>query len=143
MAKKENKGCIFCRIARKEIPAEIVYEDRNFLAFLDIKPATKKGGHTLVIPKKHYDIITDMPSEELAGMMVAVKKVSGALMKISEGLNILQNNKKAAGQFVNHVHFHLIPRYRDDHIVIEKWKECEYKGNRINEVSEKIRNLLK
>lgn len=142
MPEKESE-CIFCRIARKEISSEIVYEDRNFLAFLDIRPATEKGGHTLVIPKKHYDIITDMPDKEIAGMMAAVKKVSGALLKISEGLNILQNNKKAAGQFVNHVHFHLIPRYKNDNIIIEKWKECGYEGSRINEVAGQIRNLLK
>ena len=142
-SQKEDNNCIFCKIARKEIPSEIVYEDKDFLAFLDIRPATKKGGHTLVIPKKHYELITEIPDRELSALIAAVKKISGVLMKIGEGVNILQNNKKVAGQFVNHAHFHLIPRYEGDGIIIEKWKAYEYKGDDIKAVAEKIRNLLK
>mgnify|MGYP001562533560 CR=1 FL=1 len=142
-SKKENKDCIFCRIAGKEIPAEIVYEDRNVLAFLDMHPATKKGGHTLVIPKKHYELITEIPDRELGILIACVKKISGALIKFAPGLNILQNNGEAAGQFVNHAHFHLIPRYRGDGIILEKWKAHEYKKNQIKQVAAQIRNLLK
>ncbi len=140
---KEKNDCIFCKIARKEIPAEIICEDEDVLSFLDIHPANKKGGHILVIPKKHYELITDIPDKELAALMSNVKKISGALMKIAPGLNILQNNKKVAGQFVNHVHFHLIPRHEKDGIVMEKLKVYEYKEGQIRATAEKIRNLLK
>jgi histidine triad (HIT) family protein len=64
-------------------------------------------------------------------------------MKFAPGLNILQNNKKVAGQFVDHAHFHLIPRYEGDGIILEKWKAYEYKDNQIEATAEKIRNLLK
>ncbi len=141
-SQKEKNDCIFCKIARKEIPAEIVYEDKNFLAFLDMHPANEKGGHTLVIPKKHYELITDMPDNELAALIVVVKKISKALIKISEGINILQNNKRVAGQFVNHTHFHLIPRYEGDCIVLEKWKAYEYKDNQMKAIAGKIRSVL-
>lgn len=140
---KEAANCIFCKIAKKEIPSEIVYEDKDTLAFLDMHPASEKGGHTLVVPKKHYESITDIPDNELATLITSVKKISKALIKFAPGLNILQNNKKVAGQFVNHTHFHLIPRYEGDGIIIEKWKAYEYKGEDIKIVAEKIRNLLK
>lgn len=140
---KEKSDCVFCKIARKEIPAEIVYENKDSLAFLDMHPANEKGGHTLVVPKKHYELIIEIPDKELASLMRGIKKVSEALMKFAPGLNILQNNKKVAGQFVNHAHFHLIPRYENDGIIIEKWKAYEYKGDNIKATAEKIRNLLK
>lgn len=143
MPEKEKDDCIFCRMIRKEVPTELIYEDKDIFAFLDIHPASEKGGHTLVIPKKHYELITDIPDKELAALIATVKKISKALMKFAPGLNILQNNKRVAGQFVNHAHFHLIPRYEGDDIIIEKWKAYEYKGDDIKAVAEKIRNLLK
>lgn len=142
-SQKEKNDCIFCKIAKKEIPSEIIYEDKDSFAFLDIHPANEKGGHTLVIPKKHYEMITDIPNNELAVLIAAVKKVSEALMKFAQGLNILQNNKKVAGQFINHAHFHIIPRYEGDGIIVEKFKTYEYKNNQIKTTAEKIRNLLK
>jgi histidine triad (HIT) family protein len=139
----QQNDCIFCKIARKEVPVEIIYEDKDTIAFLDIHPANEKGGHTLIIPKKHYELIIDIPDKELAALIKSVKRISKALMKFAPGLNILQNNKKVAGQFVDHAHFHLIPRYEGDGIILEKWKAYEYKDNQIEATAEKIRNLLK
>ena len=103
--------CIFCRIASGEIPAKKVYEDTSTVAFLDISP--RNPGHTLVIPKKHYGSILDIPDNELAAVMSTVKKVVVSTKNAtnSEGTSIIQSNGKAAGQVVAHLHFHVIPRF--------------------------------
>lgn len=133
--------CVFCKIAKGEIPCHKLYEDNDIMAFLDIAPATKKGGHTLVIPKKHYESITEVPDELLAKIMAVVKKITHAILKDADGVNVLQNNGKAAGQFVKHIHFHVVPRYNDDKIGIT-W-ECEkYEDGEIGKEHEKLKKLL-
>lgn len=134
--------CIFCKIVRGEIPCNKIYEDKDTLAFLDISPATKKGGHALVLPKKHYELITDIPDKELIALMKTIKKISKALLKFAPGLNLLQNNKKIAGQFVMHAHFHLIPRFEKDGITIEKWPPNKYPKGEAERVTKKIKSLL-
>jgi len=100
---------IFTKIINKEIPASIIYEDNETLAFLDIEPFEK--GHTLVIPKKQYLTIMDMPENEYLNLMKIVKKIAEHYEKqLNCGINILQNNKSISGQEVMHVHFHIIPR---------------------------------
>lgn len=106
--------CIFCKIAKGEIPSQKVYEDENVYAFLDISPLSK--GHTLVIPKKHYSTIYDIPEELLCDVMIVVKKISLHLREKlkCDGLNIKQNNGELAGQTVHHIHFHIVPKYCDE-----------------------------
>ncbi|MCR4335543.1 MAG: HIT family protein [archaeon] len=106
--------CIFCKIGSGEIPAKKIYEDQNTIAFLDIFPSAK--GHSLVIPKKHYSTLLDIPEMELKELIQIVQKVGAGIMKATQadGFNILQNNKEAAGQIVPHLHFHIIPRFKDD-----------------------------
>lgn len=106
--------CLFCKIVKKEIPAEIVYENEHWLAFLDIKPVNL--GHTLFVPRTHYNNLFDLPTNlldeiggELQKLGLAVKTATGAA-----GLNLGMNNERAAGQLINHAHFHLIPRFADD-----------------------------
>ena len=105
---------VFEKIVKREIPAVIVYEDDDTLAFMDIGPVIK--GHTLVIPKKCYDPITETPDDVLAKLICVVKKIAGAQMKQlgAAGVNIIQNNGGAAGQEVPHLHFHVIPRFETD-----------------------------
>jgi histidine triad (HIT) family protein len=105
---------IFEKIVNREIPATIVYEDEETLAFMDIGPIIK--GHTLVIPKTCYDPITETPDEVVAHLMVVAKRIAAAQMKAlgADGVNIMQNNGKAAGQEVPHIHIHVIPRFTDD-----------------------------
>ena len=107
-------NCIFCKIVAKEIPATVVYEDDEVLAFMDIGPIIK--GHALVIPKNHYDPITQTPDEIIAKLHITAKKIAAAQMNAFEadGVNILQNNGKAAGQEVEHIHVHVIPRFDGD-----------------------------
>ena len=136
-------NCIFCKIVRGEIPAAKVYEDENTIAFLDIAPASPRGGHTLVLPKKHYELVTEVPEKELNALINTTKKIAAVLLKMSEGLNIIQNNKRSAGQVVPHVHFHLIPRFQNDGILVEKWMPHKYAENEMSKVAEQIKSLLK
>ncbi len=106
--------CIFCRILRGEIPSSRVYEDESMIAFLDINPLNP--GHTLMIPRGHYDRITDMPGEEIAALMSKAPLIARAVVKATnaEGFNIFQTNGACSGQVVPHVHFHIIPRHEGD-----------------------------
>jgi len=110
---EKNSDCIFCKIANKQAPADIVYENDNFIAFPDINQKTL--GHTLIIPKKHFVNIIDIP-ETLGGELLdAIKKVAEIrLREGAEGFNIMQNNGEVAGQVVMHAHFHLLPRRKND-----------------------------
>jgi histidine triad (HIT) family protein len=105
------EGCVFCRIARNEERASCVYEDKDVVAFLDARPVNE--GHMLVIPRKHYENIFEIPDGEVANLFKIVKKVAYAVKKgeKAEGISIVQNNGKAAHQVVFHFHVHIIPRY--------------------------------
>jgi len=113
-----SEKCIFCQIIKKEKSAYIVYEDEQCLAFLDAFPVTE--GHTLVVPKRHYENIYDIPEEILTYIMKAGKKLALNYQDIfsSVGLNIIQSNGVVAKQTVFHFHLHLIPRYQDDGLAL-------------------------
>jgi histidine triad (HIT) family protein len=106
-----NEDCIFCKIVSKEADAVFVFEDEHSIAFLDIHPLNP--GHTLVVPKKHYPSMVEMPPEEVGRVFVSVAKVTRGVMKASkaDGINIGQSNGRAASQEVFHMHVHVIPRY--------------------------------
>jgi len=114
-----KNDCIFCAIAAGEIPCFKVYEDDVALAYLDINPFTR--GHTLVIPKKHVGCLVDADDDLLAELMPRVRKVAAHIKEAlpCDGFNVLQNNGAAAGQTVNHLHFHIVPRYGSEPIVFE------------------------
>jgi len=110
--------CVFCKIVAGEIPSKKVYEDDDIIAILDLSQAQK--GHTLVIPKKHFDTFLDADTK--TAMHVAEVCQSLAI-KIknnlhADGVNILNNSYEAAGQTVMHMHVHIIPRYKDDDLQI-------------------------
>jgi histidine triad (HIT) family protein len=130
--------CIFCKIISQEIPSEIVYEDENTLAFLDINPINL--GHTLVIPKQHHENIFDVPEEILNNTMKVLQKVARSVDEISDGINVGQNNRPAAGQIVNHIHFHVIPRFEKDGL--RSWPGKKYGEAEIKETLGKIRKNL-
>ena len=111
--------CIFCKIINKEIPSYKIYEDDRFLAFLDISQATV--GHTLVIPKQHFQNIFELDEKTAQDIFTLVASLACKLkqnLKIDD-LNILNNNGSLAGQTVNHFHIHLIPRYKNDNLTIK------------------------
>jgi histidine triad (HIT) family protein len=105
---------VFERIAAKEIPARIVYEDDSVVAFLDARP--NHPGHTLVVPRAPHADIFALP-EDVAGHLFTVAKKIAVAVKAAvaaEGVNISMNNGAAAGQEVFHAHIHVIPRFADD-----------------------------
>lgn len=103
--------CIFCRIAEKQAPAEIVYEDEATMAFMDINPVSP--GHLLIVPKRHARTIYDIDEAEAAAVMRTAVRVARAIKAAlgPDGLNLHQSNERAAGQAVFHLHLHLIPRW--------------------------------
>ena len=114
--------CIFCEIVKGNIPSSKVYEDEHSIGILDISQATK--GHTLIIPKKHYDNILDMPDDEYAALMLKAKETAHKLKKLNPtGFNILSNINPAAGQSVMHAHIHIIPRYDENDGISIDFKE--------------------
>lgn len=131
--------CIFCKIAGGEIPSATIYEDEDFRVILDLGPATK--GHALIIPKKHYGNLCELPDELAGKAMVLAKKVITRMTDILEcdGYNVVQNNGKAAGQTVFHFHMHLIPRNEGDHAGIT-WTPGTLKDEDKQEILEKFTN---
>lgn len=105
---------IFSKIIAKEVPADIVYEDKYVLAFLDINPI--QPGHTLVIPKAPSEDGLSCNPEDLARVMAVGQKIGLALKEVvsCEGINFIMNNGEAAGQEVFHTHLHVVPRFSDD-----------------------------
>lgn len=109
-------SCVFCKIIKGALPASVVYEDETTLAIMDINPINK--GHVLIMPKKHYASLREMPEQEANHLMSVVAKVEKAVWELEDiactGTNILQNNGRHAWQDVFHVHFHVIPRFEGD-----------------------------
>jgi len=106
--------CLFCKIIKKEIPAEIIYEDGKTLAILDINP--RSPGHTMVLSKFHSETILDLPEKEIGSLFGAVKKVTQLIKNglKPEGFTIGINHGKISGQVIDHLHIHIIPRFKDD-----------------------------
>lgn len=106
--------CLFCKIAAKEIPAKIIFESDDALAFLDVHPIAP--GHAVVIPKTHTETILTLEDAQVGRFFSAVKAVAGLLQKalVPDGFTIGANQGKSAGQLVNHLHVHVIPRFTGD-----------------------------
>lgn len=129
--------CVFCKMVVGEIPVTKIYEDPSVLAFLDIGPVS--DGHTLVIPKQHYATVDQCDPEVLAAVGAVLGKIAGAVVKAmgAQGYNVLCNNGKVAGQVVEHVHFHIIPRTAGDG-VFTQWPAYKYPEGGMQEIAEKI-----
>lgn len=108
--------CVFCKIARDEIPSMKVYEDDSTLVFMDI--AGDVDGHMLAVPKKHVKNILDCDAETLRQLMNAVQRTARRLTENCgyEGVNLLNASDESAGQSVPHFHIHIIPRKTGDGI---------------------------
>ncbi|MEK9183737.1 MAG: HIT family protein [Patescibacteria group bacterium] len=132
--------CVFCKIIKGEMPADKIYEDENYLAFLDITPINP--GHTLLMPKKHYKNLYSLPNDVLNDMALLIKKIAVAVKQAvsADGINIGMNNEQAAGQIVPHVHFHVIPRFLNDGH--RHWHGKQYPPNKSKEIAEQIKKFL-
>jgi len=110
--------CVFCKIAAGKIPSYIIHEDDEFMVILDRFPAAE--GHTLVIVKRHAENIYEIKKDEGRRLFELVSATAGAIKTAlkPDGLNVISNNGKAAGQSVGHFHIHLIPRREGDGVTV-------------------------
>jgi histidine triad (HIT) family protein len=123
---------IFTKIINREIPASIVYEDDESIAFMDIHPVSK--GHLLLISKEPYEWIQDVPDELLSKMFLKVKKL---ILSMKKGLGCDYVQVSVVGKDVPHFHIHLIPRHFNDGL--KGWDTLSYEDGEIEQLADKIR----
>ena len=136
-----DESCIFCKIVHKQAPSSIVYEDETLIVFLDIRPLNI--GHALVIPKAHYVDIFNIPEKELSQVHKVAKQVSFAIKKATNaaGISIIQQNGKAAGQDIFHLHVHVVPRFEGQKL--PRFSDLqEVERTKLDEMAKKIKKDL-
>ncbi len=133
-------NCLFCRIGAHKLPSELIYEDPHAFAFLDIHP--KAPGHAMVVPKIHAETIIDLPNVEIGPLFEAVQKVTKQVKSAlhPHGFTIGLNHGRKAGQVIDHLHVHIIPRFAGDkggslHAVVDNPPR-----EPLPEIAKKIRN---
>jgi len=133
--------CIFCKIAAGEIPATKIIENDVSIAFMDIGPLAE--GHVLLIPKAHAQTLDEIPPQQAGKMLESLPALVKAVQTATgcQGVNVLQNNGRAAHQEVMHVHFHVIPRNEGDAFKFN-WPAGAYPPGRMEQLAEAIRNAL-
>ena len=110
------ENCIFCKIAKNEIESKVIYEDDTCMALLDINPVSE--GHSIIIPKNHYESVSDVDEKILKKLILVAKEVGEKSKTLlgATGYNILNATGKDAQQSVFHLHFHVVPRYKNDNL---------------------------
>lgn len=139
--KKAASDCVFCKIANKKMPVQLLYEDAHTAAFFTMAPLNI--GHSLVVPKKHFENIYDTDEKTLAAIINTVKQLAITIKKETgaDGINVFQNNEYAAGQRVFHIHFHVIPRHEGDGF--KHWEHIHsFSEKDIEVMREKIKTAL-
>ena len=134
--------CVFCSIINKKSAAVHVFENDGFIAFMDKYPINT--GHTLVLPKEHYQTISDMPMKDIGKLFSLSSHIAKAVIKAvdADGFTLGQNNGEAANQIVPHVHVHIVPRFNNDS---EKGRWPSRKTasiQELNEIADKIRKFI-
>ena len=131
-----NSSCIFCQIATGKIPTQKIYENQQCLAFLDINPLSH--GHTLIIPKKHYENIFDIPTTKLKNIIIVAQEVAKMMKKRlgASGANLLHASGRDAQQSVFHFHIHIVPRYLNDKL--NTWPNSRYQEKDIEKVQREL-----
>ena len=133
-------SCIFCDILDGKRDGHILYEDDLHIAFLDKYPIDV--GHSLVIPRKHHEKITDMNPQDVGNVFSLVPKIASAILDATgaDAFSLGQNNGRAAKQIIPHVHIHIIPRYNHKGTV---WTKRQISNDdELSELAKKIRNIL-
>jgi len=134
--------CIFCKIAKKEIQSKIITETNKSIAFLDVFPLSR--GHTLVIPKCHYEKVQDMTDMDNTDLFNTVHKVISKVDKLTGATLLAVHNGKDSGQEIPHVHIHLIPRELSDQAgpVHNMFKDRpKLSDKELDELCTKIKNM--
>lgn len=139
--KKMKQDCIFCKISNNEIPSATIFENNEFKVMLDRFPAV--SGHILIIPKNHVENIFELEPDQAARLFQLATHIAKVMKKELDfdGLNILQNNGKCAGQTVFHFHLHLIPRYEKDQVTL-KWKSSEPTEEELENIRKRLADAL-
>ncbi len=134
----KDNNCIFCKLAAGDIPSNTLYEDGDFRVIMDIAPAVK--GHAIVLPKQHMNDLLTAEDDTAKKALLVVSKTANAIKDAlgCDGINVLQNNGEAAGQTVFHLHFHVLPRYKNDGFAIP-WQPLSYGEGEAEALAEKIR----
>lgn len=133
--------CLFCKIASGEIPSARVLETDHAVAFLDINPVNK--GHVLLVPKAHHATLADLPDEIAAATASLLPRLCRAILAATagDGLNVVVNNGRVAGQTVDHGHWHLIPRFVGDP-VDWPWPHAAYSGDELDRMQAGIKAAI-
>jgi histidine triad (HIT) family protein len=136
-----DPGCLFCKIIAGEIPSAKVLETDAALAFLDINPVNQ--GHVLLVPKEHHPSVAELSDEAAAETAQLLPRLTRVLLRATgaDGLNIIVNNGRAAGQTIDHGHWHLIPRFTDD-AVNWPWPHSPYSGDELPQMQFRIEREL-
>lgn len=131
------KDCIFCKIIKGEAPSQDIYEDEVVKVFLDLYPDSK--GHLLIVPKEHYQDVFDCPDEVLSHIAKVFKKIAKLVKEKlgADAVHIVNNSGQEAGQIVFHLHFHILPRYKDDGLRLAFHNKKELKDD-----LDEIKNIL-
>lgn len=132
----EGASCIFCKIIKKEIPAEVVYEDKYHLAFMDLHPIN--SGHILLIPKEHEDYIFDLKNKNYSKLFLKAKELS---LKLKKAVNSKRIGLAIEGFGVPHAHIHLVPVNNPNELNPERAKPSD--TEELKKIAEKIRDELK
>jgi histidine triad (HIT) family protein len=136
-----DESCIFCKIVQKQTPSSTIYEDEAVMVFVDIRPLNI--GHTLIIPKAHFVDIFDIPYDLLSRVHKVSKQIASAVKKATnaDGISIIQQNGKAAGQDIFHLHVHVIPRFEGQKL--QSFSELrEVDRASLDEMAKKIKQHL-
>lgn len=133
----DQTNCVFCKIAAGQIPCYKIFENNAVLSFLDINPIS--DGHTIIIPKAHYESAELCPPEILAETAKSFGAIAKAVTAAvgAPAFNLLCNNGSPAGQVVKHIHFHIIPRRENDN-VFARWPKYTYPDGKAPELLKKI-----
>jgi histidine triad (HIT) family protein len=131
--------CVFCKIVKKEVSSAVVYEDDKHLVFMDIAPMEQ--GHILVITKKHYVNLSDIPPKEFGELMSEIPRIAKAVLKATgaPSYKLVVNNGREAGQVIDHVHAHIIPFSSTNANVRYRGRP---KGEELKAMAEKIKQEL-
>jgi histidine triad (HIT) family protein len=134
--------CIFCKIASGEIPSARVLETEHAVAFLDLNPLDP--GHTLLVPRAHYTVLADLPDDLAAHAGSLLPRLCRAVKAATnaQGLNVLVNSGRVAGQTINHCHWHVIPRFAGDP-VRWPWPQGKYSGDEMAQMKARIEQALR
>lgn len=136
-----SDSCLFCRIVTKEVPASIIFEDDVSMAFLDIRPLFP--GHSLLIPKVHYEALGDLPSDLIAPLFTNAQILSRVIQDAmqAEGTFVGINNR--VSQSVPHFHVHIVPRRKGDGLKGFFWPRRKYQGDELASVQETLSTRLR